>query len=165
MICSLSAALHFLPDHMCVFQIFDTGLDPVKIVCAAPASILVNGELPRDRRIVVASEYENLSRRWLRDQKVPHIFRRTFGATEVFPPEDADCIIDNTATGTTLKVGLNLFFLFWHCCISSSSSSSCLIAGQQLGHYRQSRIRVFHAHGGNAFASRRSGQNASCQKS
>jgi ATP phosphoribosyltransferase len=81
----------------------------VKIVCAAPASILVNGELPRDRRIVVASEYENLSRRWLRDQKVPHIFRRTFGATEVFPPEDADCIIDNTATGTTLKVSRRLF--------------------------------------------------------
>ncbi len=76
----------------------------MKIVCAAPASVLINGELPRDRRIVVASEYENLSRRWLRDQKVPHIFRRTFGATEVFPPEDADCIIDNTATGTTLKV-------------------------------------------------------------
>lgn len=90
-------------------QIFDTGLDPVKIVCAAPASVLVNGELPRDRRIVVASEYENLSRRWLRDQKVPHIFRRTFGATEVFPPEDADCIIDNTATGTTLKVSLRIF--------------------------------------------------------
>ena len=92
-----------------VHQVFDTGLDPVKIVCAAPASVLVNGELPRDRRIVVASEYENLSRRWLRDQKVPHIFRRTFGATEVFPPEDADCIIDNTATGTTLKVSLRIF--------------------------------------------------------
>ncbi|MEM9439521.1 MAG: ATP phosphoribosyltransferase, partial [Pseudomonadota bacterium] len=28
---------------------------------------------------------------------------RTYGATEVFPPEDADCIIDNTATGETLK--------------------------------------------------------------
>jgi ATP phosphoribosyltransferase len=95
-----------------LFQIFDTGLDPVKIVCAAPASVLVNGELPRDRRIVVASEYENLSRRWLRDQKVPHIFRRTFGATEVFPPEDADCIIDNTATGTTLKVSDRSFFFF-----------------------------------------------------
>ena len=23
--------------------------------------------------------------------------------TEVFPPEDADCIVDNTSTGTTLK--------------------------------------------------------------
>ena len=28
---------------------------------------------------------------------------RTFGATEVFPPDDADMIIDNTATGRTLK--------------------------------------------------------------
>lgn len=25
------------------------------------------------------------------------------GATEVFPPEDADIIVDNTATGSTLK--------------------------------------------------------------
>ena len=28
---------------------------------------------------------------------------RSYGATEVFPPEDADCIVDNTATGATLK--------------------------------------------------------------
>ncbi|MEM6366436.1 MAG: ATP phosphoribosyltransferase, partial [Planctomycetota bacterium] len=27
----------------------------------------------------------------------------TYGATEVFPPEDADLIIDNTATGSTLR--------------------------------------------------------------
>ena len=98
----------------------------MKIVCAAPASVLVNGELPRNRRIVVASEYENLSRRWLRDQKVPHIFRRTFGATEVFPPEDADCIIDNTATGTTLKVSDRSFLLIccWICLCSSPLISS-----------------------------------------
>ena len=30
-------------------------------------------------------------------------FVRSFGATEVFPPEDADCIVDNTATGGTLR--------------------------------------------------------------
>ena len=106
----------------------------MKIVCAAPASILVNGELPRDRRIVVASEYENLSRRWLRDQKVPHIFRRTFGATEVFPPEDADCIIDNTATGTTLKVTLAIFCFC--CCGFLTSVLLSFIAGQQFGHHR-----------------------------
>jgi ATP phosphoribosyltransferase-like protein len=29
--------------------------------------------------------------------------RRSTGSTEVFPPEDADCIVDNTSTGTTLK--------------------------------------------------------------
>ncbi len=28
---------------------------------------------------------------------------RSYGATEVFPPEDADVIIDNTATGSTLE--------------------------------------------------------------
>jgi ATP phosphoribosyltransferase-like protein len=28
---------------------------------------------------------------------------QTFGATEVFPPEDADCLIDNAATGATLR--------------------------------------------------------------
>ena len=25
------------------------------------------------------------------------------GATEVFPPDDADCIVDNTASGSTLR--------------------------------------------------------------
>ena len=29
-------------------------------------------------------------------------FVRSYGATEVFPPEDADLIVDNTATGSTL---------------------------------------------------------------
>ena len=28
---------------------------------------------------------------------------RSYGATEVFPPEDADLIVDNTATGSTLR--------------------------------------------------------------
>ena len=30
-------------------------------------------------------------------------FVRSFGATEVFPPEDADVIVDNSATGSTLR--------------------------------------------------------------
>ena len=30
-------------------------------------------------------------------------FARSYGATEVFPPEDADLIVDNTATGATLS--------------------------------------------------------------
>ena len=30
-------------------------------------------------------------------------FLLSYGATEVFPPEDADLIVDNTATGSTLK--------------------------------------------------------------
>ncbi len=31
------------------------------------------------------------------------MFLQTFGATEALPPEDADMIVDNTATGSTLR--------------------------------------------------------------
>jgi len=82
-------------------ELLDTGLDPVRVVAAAPAALLVDGRLP-DRPLVVASEYENLSRRWIAGRCPQAVFVRSYGATEVFPPEDADLIIDNTATGSTL---------------------------------------------------------------
>ncbi|RMH29985.1 MAG: ATP phosphoribosyltransferase [Planctomycetota bacterium] len=82
-------------------ELFDTGLDPVRMVAAAPRSLLEDGELPQ-RPLIVASEYERLSRRWMADRQLDATFLRAFGATEVFPPEDADCIVDNTATGSTL---------------------------------------------------------------
>lgn len=37
-------------------------------------------------------------------------FLRAYGATESLPPEDADCIVDNTATGSTLRAN-NLHIL------------------------------------------------------
>jgi ATP phosphoribosyltransferase len=82
-------------------EIVDTGLDPVRLVAAAPASLLVGGRLPA-RPLVVASEYERLTRGFIRDAGLDATFVRSYGATEVFPPEDADCIVDNTATGSTL---------------------------------------------------------------
>ncbi|MGE3880896.1 MAG: ATP phosphoribosyltransferase [Planctomycetota bacterium] len=81
----------------------DTGLDPVRIVAAAPSSILVDGRLPTDRRLVVASEYERLAHAWIDAKGLNASFVRSFGATEVFPPEDADVIVDNTASGDTLR--------------------------------------------------------------
>lgn len=84
-----------------VKEILDTGLDPVRLVAAAPAAILRNGRLPA-RPLVVASEYENLARRWIARKGLRATFVRSYGATEVFPPEDADVIVDNTATGATL---------------------------------------------------------------
>ncbi len=83
-------------------QLLDTGLDPVRVVAAAPAEILIEGRLP-DSPLVVASEYERLTRRWITEKSMNAIFVRSFGATEVFPPEDADLIVDNTATGSTLE--------------------------------------------------------------
>ena len=83
-------------------ELLDTELDPVRLVAAAPEALLEGGKLPR-RRLVVASEYERLSRRWIADRGLDALFVRSYGATEVFPPEDADCIVDNTATGSTLR--------------------------------------------------------------
>ena len=83
-------------------ELLDTGLDPVRVVAAAPASLLENGELP-SRPLMIASEYERLTRKWIETRDLEAEFVRSFGATEVFPPEDADVIVDNVATGSTLR--------------------------------------------------------------
>ena len=89
-------------------ELLDTDMNPVRLIVAAPHEILENGQLP-NRRIVIASEYPKLAQRWIADKQIDAEILQTFGATEVFPPEDADCIIDNTATGSTLRAnGLHI---------------------------------------------------------
>jgi ATP phosphoribosyltransferase len=83
-------------------EILDLELDPVQVVAAAPAFLLEDGALP-DRPLIIASEYQNITRQWIADKQLDAQLLRTYGATEVFPPEDADCIVDNTATGSTLR--------------------------------------------------------------
>lgn len=83
-------------------ELLDTGLNPVRLVVAAPREILVDGRLPQ-RHLVIASEYPVLTQRWIDAQGLDAEILTTYGATEVFPPEDADCIVDNTATGSTLR--------------------------------------------------------------
>ncbi len=75
--------------------LLETELDPVRLVGAAPESVLVNGRLP-DRPLVVASEYERLKRHWIQKRGQNDRFVPSLGATEVFPPEDADCIVDKS---------------------------------------------------------------------
>jgi ATP phosphoribosyltransferase len=82
-----------------VVELLDTRLDPVRLVAAAPRKLVPT---LRDRRVVVASEYERISRRYLDGAGYEYLLVRSYGATEVFPPEDADVIVDNTATGRTL---------------------------------------------------------------
>ncbi|HEU4321260.1 MAG TPA: ATP phosphoribosyltransferase [Acidimicrobiia bacterium] len=84
-----------------LIELLDTGLDPVRLVAAAPETLLVDGALP-DRHLVVASELENLARAWIGRMGLDASFVQSYGATEVFPPEDADVIIDISATGDTL---------------------------------------------------------------
>lgn len=82
-------------------ELLDTGLDPVRVVAAAPESLLVDGRLP-NRHLVVASELERITTRWVTDRGLDASLVRSYGATEVFPPEDADVIVDISATGETL---------------------------------------------------------------
>ena len=45
-------------------EVMDTGLDVVRLVAAAPEALVPGGILP-DRPVVVASEYERLTTRWI----------------------------------------------------------------------------------------------------
>lgn len=85
-----------------VVEVLDTGLDRVRVVAAAPEAFLVDGALPK-RPMVVVSEYERLTRDWIERSGLQATFVRSYGATEAFPPEDGDCIVDNTSTGSTLR--------------------------------------------------------------
>ncbi len=86
-----------------VVELLDTGLDPVRLVAAAPWDLLEDGALPSGRRLVVASEYVNVTERWIAERGLAAAVLRSYGATEVLPPEDADAIVDNTASGATLS--------------------------------------------------------------
>lgn len=97
-------------------ELLDTGLDPVRVVAAAPSALAAGGALrtpwtrvggggkPAGRRsLVVASEYVRLSGAWIDRKALKASLVRSYGATEAFPPEDADVIVDNVATGATLR--------------------------------------------------------------
>ena len=84
-----------------VEEIMDLGFDRVRIVAAIPAG--KSEEELKKRKIVAATEYMNLAEAWLRSGGWQYRLLRTYGATEVFPPDDADLIIDNTSSGRTLR--------------------------------------------------------------
>lgn len=82
-----------------VVEVLDLGLDKVRIVAAVPREY----DLENAERIVVASEYVNISRKFLDEKGFNYSFIRSWGATEAYPPEDADMIVENVATGRTLE--------------------------------------------------------------
>ncbi len=88
-------------DSADLVELLDTGLDRVRLVAAVPERSNEDELLNRPGAIV-ASEYVNVTQRWIDQKGYNANLIRSYGATEVLPPEDADCIIDNTATGSTL---------------------------------------------------------------
>ncbi len=109
--------------HADVEEILDTGFDKVRIVAAVPNSI--DDAQLASRRVIVATEYEHIANEWLKSRGMNSEIIRTYGATEVFPPDDADMIIDNTATGRTLvENGLRIV-------AEIMSSSTCMFASKK----------------------------------
>ena len=88
-----------------VVEIMDLGFDPVRIVAAIPE--------PRDfaklikSKVIIATEYQTLSRKWVEDKKIDGTIFRTWGTSEGFVQDTEDSIaqilIDNTSTGSSLK--------------------------------------------------------------
>jgi ATP phosphoribosyltransferase len=90
-----------------VVELLDLGFDPVTIVAAIPEALHQSADNPltnKNRQIVIASEYERCTRLLIDKHQLNAVYVRSFGATEAFPPEDADMIVDNTATGSTLAM-------------------------------------------------------------
>jgi ATP phosphoribosyltransferase len=84
-----------------VVEVLDLKLNPVRVVVASlDADVLKNA--PTDRKLRVASEYVKITEDWIAKNNLNAELVRAFGATECFPPDDADLILDNTATGATL---------------------------------------------------------------
>jgi ATP phosphoribosyltransferase len=151
----------WLYDHLCRFpsspvrELLDLGFGKVKIVAVVsqklPADsvdalrqLLIEGKLSPLR---VASEYVNIVDKYARDNHLsPYRVIPTWGASEVFLPEDADLLIENTQTGHTLaKHQLKIIDTLLEssaCLIATAHSSFEGIKGERIASFLQALRRA-----------------------
>ncbi len=88
-----------------VEEIMDLGFDPVRIVAAIPNTVDFD-KLLQDK-VTIATEYQNLSRKWVEEKKIDGTIFRTWGTSEGFVQDNdqslAQILIDNTSTGSSLR--------------------------------------------------------------
>lgn len=88
-----------------VEEIMDFGFDPVRIVAAIPNTVDFDNLLKG--KVTIATEYQNLSRKWIDDKKIDGTIFRTWGTSEGFVQDNenslAQILIDNTSTGSSLR--------------------------------------------------------------
>jgi ATP phosphoribosyltransferase len=102
--CGFSGADWIKEQQADVVELLDLNYDPVRIVAAMPEDLAALGESVWTKRpLIVASEYRLLTNEYIKKKGMNAVYLQTFGATEALPPEDADMIVDNTATGSTLN--------------------------------------------------------------
>jgi ATP phosphoribosyltransferase len=102
--CGFSGADWIKEQQADVIELLDLNYDPVRIVAAMPEDLAALGEsVWTQKPLIVASEYRLLTNEYIKKKGMNAVYLQTFGATEALPPEDADMIVDNTATGSTLN--------------------------------------------------------------
>ncbi|MBQ0051194.1 MAG: ATP phosphoribosyltransferase [Treponema sp.] len=88
-----------------VVEIMDFGFDPVRIVAAIPNTVDFDKLLAG--KVTIATEYQNLSKKWVEEKKVDGTIFRTWGTSEGFVQDNeeslAQILIDNTSTGSSLR--------------------------------------------------------------
>ena len=88
-----------------VEEIMDLGFDGVRIVAAIPNT--VDFEALVQKPVTIATEYQNLSKKWLSEKKIDGTIFRTWGTSEGFVQDNEDSLaqilIDNTSTGSSLR--------------------------------------------------------------
>ena len=88
-----------------VEEIMDLGFDGVRIVAAIPNTVDYDALLKTP--VTIATEYQNLSKRWVENKKIDGTIFRTWGTSEGFVQDSEDALaqilIDNTSTGSSLK--------------------------------------------------------------
>jgi ATP phosphoribosyltransferase len=108
--------IDWLTDHLDMFPgspvqaLVDFKVSRVKIVAAVAGDVPVNNIYyyrqlcqKKESSVRIASEYVNIADKYARDNRLG-MYRvlPTWGATEAFIPEDADILIENTETGSTI---------------------------------------------------------------
>ena len=84
-------------------ELLDLKLYKGMVVAAVPKTNKKTIENFFSETVTVASEFEKIAKDYLDSEGFNYLFIRSYGATEGFPPEDADIIIDNTFSGKTLE--------------------------------------------------------------
>ncbi|MEB3287012.1 MAG: ATP phosphoribosyltransferase [Vampirovibrionales bacterium] len=92
-----------LKDSPDIVELLDLAYDKVRLIAAVPDTLAEN-DAWRKMKLVVATEYTRIAERYIAEKKLDAVLIKSFGATEALPPEDADLIVDNTSTGSTLAV-------------------------------------------------------------
>ncbi|WP_251359376.1 ATP phosphoribosyltransferase [Kangiella sp. TOML190] len=96
------AGLDWIEENNADVEVLENlNFNPVQVVACIPENWDFKSVMQKE--IIVASEYNRIAKNYLDSLQVKYKLLRAYGATEVFPPEDADMVIDNTSTGSTIR--------------------------------------------------------------